>query len=65
MDVTSISDVATNLSASATNQAVGIAVLKKAINLESAGALALVAAIPTVSSTNLPVNIGQNINVAV
>ena len=65
MDVSSIASLATDLSATATNQSVGIAVLKKAINLESTGALALINAIPPIPSANLPVNLGQNINIAV
>ena len=39
MDVSSIASLATNLSETSTNQAVGIAVLKKALNIESAGAV--------------------------
>jgi hypothetical protein len=65
MDVAGIASLSTNLSETATNQSVGIAVLKKAINLESAGALALINAIPSIPSANLPVNLGQNINIAV
>lgn len=65
MDVAGIASLSTNLAETATNQAVGIAVLKKAINLESAGALALINAIPSIPSANLPINLGQNINIAV
>jgi hypothetical protein len=63
MDVTSIASLATNLSAAKTEQEVGIAVLKKAMDVESAGAIALINAIP--SAANLPANLGQNINIAV
>jgi hypothetical protein len=63
MDVTSIASLATNLSAAKTEQQVGIAVLKKAMDVESAGAVALINAIP--SAANLPANLGQNINIAV
>lgn len=63
MDVSSIASLATNLSETSTNQSVGIAVLKKALNIESAGALALIQAIP--NAANLPANLGQNINIAV
>lgn len=44
---------------------VGLAVLKKAINVEAQGAMALINAIPQPpqqSSANLPPNLGQNIN---
>ena len=37
-------------------------VLKKAVNLQAAGALALVQGITSTSSANLPAHLGQNIN---
>ena len=46
-----------------TNQAVSMAVLKKAINISAEGALALIEAIPNSSSVqNMPSHLGQNIN---
>lgn len=63
MDVMNIASLATDMSAAKTNQQVGIAVLKKAIDVEAAGATALINAIP--SAANLPANLGQNINIAV
>lgn len=63
MDVTSIASLATNLSTAKADQEIGIAVLKKAMDIESAGAMALINAIP--SAANLPANLGQNINIAV
>jgi hypothetical protein len=47
-----------------TNQAAGIAVLKKAMDLNAAGALALIEALPDASQSaaNLPPHLGQNIN---
>ncbi len=63
MDVTGIANVATAMSDASTNQAVGIAVLKKAIDLNAAGALALIEALPDNTSTqNLPAHLGKNIN---
>lgn len=63
MDVTDIASTATAISNASTNQAIGIAVLKKAIDLSAEGALALIEAIPDNSSTqNLPAHLGQNIN---
>lgn len=63
MDVSGIASLATSLSANKTDQQVGIAVLKKAMDVESAGATALINAIPQVpSAANLPPNLGQNIN---
>ena len=63
MDVTGIASVATTMAESRTNQAVGIAVLKKAMDVSAAGALALIQAIPDNRSIqNLPLHLGQNIN---
>lgn len=45
--------------------AVGVSILKKAINIEAQAAMALINAIPQppqVSSANLPPNLGKNIN---
>ena len=45
------------------SDAIGIAVLKKAMDAETQTAQALINAIPQpVSSANLPPNLGQNIN---
>lgn len=63
MDVTGIANVATAMSEASTNQAVSVAVLKKAIDLGAAGALALIQAIPDSPSVQkLPAHLGQNIN---
>lgn len=63
MDVTGIANVATAMAETSTNQAVSIAVLKKAMDLSAAGALALIEAIPdTQPIQNLPPHLGQNIN---
>jgi hypothetical protein len=48
-----------------TGDAAGIAVLKKAIDIEAQNAMALIAALPQPpqqSAANLPPNLGQNIN---
>lgn len=45
--------------------AVGLSVLKKAIDIEAQGAMALIAALPQPpqqSAANLPPHLGQNIN---
>lgn len=46
------------------NDAVGLSVLKKAMNIEAQGVQALLNAVPQAptSSANLPSNLGQNIN---
>lgn len=63
MDVTGIANLATTMSTVSTNQAISIAVLKKAINLSAEGALALIEAIPdNRSQQNLPPHLGQNVN---
>jgi hypothetical protein len=62
MDTSGIASLATNMAASATDQAVGIAVLKKAMDIEASGAATLLQAIPSASAANLPPHLGQNIN---
>jgi len=51
MDITSIAAAASANTAEQTQTMVGLAVLKKAIDIEAAGALALVRAIPTPTAT--------------
>lgn len=60
MDVSSIASLATQLSSQKTDEEVGYAVLKKAINIQANSAIALINAIPSVQ--NLPAHLGQNIN---
>jgi hypothetical protein len=63
MDVTGIASVATTLADVGTSQAVTIAVLKKAIDINAESATALIEAIPDNKSLqNLPAHLGQNIN---
>jgi len=60
MDVSTIASAATEMAATRTNAEVGTAVLKKAIDLQAQGALALLNALPQVP--NLPEHLGQNVN---
>ncbi|WP_423678778.1 MULTISPECIES: YjfB family protein [unclassified Undibacterium] len=63
MDVTGIANVATTLADVGTSQAVNIAVLKKAMDLQTENATALIQAIPNPNKVqNLPPYLGQNIN---
>ena len=62
MDTSSIASLATNMAATATGQAVGVAVLKKAMDIQASGAAALLQAIPPAPAANLPPHLGQNIN---
>jgi hypothetical protein len=62
MDTSSIASLATSMASTATGQAIGVAVLKKAMDIEANGALALLQAIPPVPTANLPAHLGQNIN---
>jgi hypothetical protein len=63
MDVSGIANLATSLTDSGTKQALGIAVLKKALEAESSAAMALINALPSApSSSNLPPHLGQNVN---
>ena len=62
MDVSSISNLATSLTSSSANAAVGTTVLKKALDVESSTATALINAIPVAPSASLPPHLGQNVN---
>lgn len=63
MDVTGIANTATVMSGVKTDQAISIAVLKKAMDINAAGALALIEAMPESSPIqSLPSHLGQNIN---
>ena len=63
MDVTGIAKLATSVAETGNKQEVGIAVLKRAQQIESAAALQLIDAIKSVPTVqNLPPNLGNNIN---
>jgi hypothetical protein len=62
MDVSNIPALSTAMSQTAVKQQVEISTLKKAMDIQEAGALALINAIPQVSSAGLPDNVGQTIN---
>ncbi len=64
MDVSNIASLATALSSTQTNDAVGILVLKKALDIGAANAEALIASLPEISvaASNLPPHLGQNVN---
>ena len=63
MDVSSIAQAATSIAETGTKQAVGIAVLKKAQDIQASSAQALIEAIPPApSAQRLPSNLGNTIN---
>lgn len=65
MSVSSIAGLSTVMAATQTNQDVGMAVLKKSMDIASNSASELLAAIPAPPpAANLPGNLGQNINTA-
>ena len=61
MDISSVSRISTAASQAQTGDAVSIAVLKKAIDLQAQGALQLINALPQ-PATNSPPNLGQGVN---
>jgi hypothetical protein len=61
MDVNGIASLATNMAQERTGQAVGVAVLKMALNAQASAAMALIDALPPVPQS-LPPNQGQNVN---
>lgn len=62
MEVKNIAHLATTIATTATNQAIGIAVLKKAADVQASSATALLEALPPATSANLPPHLGQKIN---
>ena len=63
MDITGIAQLATGLADTGTKQAVGMAVLRKAQDIQSSTATALIEAIPPVpAAPNLPAHLGSRIN---
>ncbi|MBB5369570.1 MULTISPECIES: YjfB family protein [unclassified Janthinobacterium] len=63
MDVGSIAQLSTTMAETGTRQAVGLSVLKKAQEVQSSTATALLAALPPVpAAPNLPAHLGNRIN---
>jgi hypothetical protein len=63
MDVTAMAKLATSIAETGNNQDVGLAVLKKAQDIESATATQLIDAIqPAPTVQNLPAHLGNTIN---
>ena len=63
MDVTDNANIATAMNDVKTDQAISIAVLKKSMDINAAGALALIEAMPeNLPIQSLPPHLGQNIN---
>lgn len=61
MDISSVSSLSTAASQAQTGDAVSIAVLKKAIDLQAQGALQLIDSLPQ-PTTNSPPHLGQGVN---
>jgi hypothetical protein len=63
MDVMGIAKLATSIADTGTRQEVGIAMLKKAQDIQAATATQLLDAVqPASAAPNLPSHLGQNIN---
>lgn len=62
MDATSIENLSTAMTNTRNIQDVGTTVLKKAIDMSASSAAELIAALPVPASSNLPPNLGRNIN---
>ncbi|OWW20699.1 YjfB family protein [Noviherbaspirillum denitrificans] len=62
MEVRQIAQLATTLATNETNQAIGIAVMKKAMDIQASSAAAMLEALPPATGVNLPPHLGQNIN---
>ena len=63
MSVSSIASLSTAMATTQTDTQIGVAILKKSIDIQSQSALELLQAIPSPApASNLPSNLGQNIN---
>ncbi|MEO8631109.1 MAG: YjfB family protein [Betaproteobacteria bacterium] len=62
MDVTGIASLASNIATTGLAQTVGVAVARKALDIEAATVAALVQAIPKPPASTPPFNLGQNID---
>ena len=63
MEIGSVDQMAMNIATAASNDAVGMAVLKKALQLQASNAAQLIQSMPKVTpSANLPSHLGQNVN---
>ncbi|MEN3294238.1 MAG: hypothetical protein V7642_3491 [Burkholderiales bacterium] len=62
MEINGIVNLATRMDATRTEQAIGIAVLKKALDTQATSAAALIQALPPVQSASMPPHLGQNVN---
>ncbi len=62
MDVTNIAHLTTTIATTATNQAVAVAVVKKANEVQASSAAAMLEALPPATPANLPEHIGRNVN---
>ena len=62
MDITTIASLATDLAQTRAAQSAGVTILRKAMDLESAGALALISSISPTPTAALPPHLGQLVN---
>jgi hypothetical protein len=68
MDISNIASLATTMASTATQEAIGMAVQRKAMDIQANSAAALLAALPSIAPTaptsgpNLPAHLGQNVN---
>ena len=65
MDISSIASLASNTASMTTGDAVGISVLKRALDIQAASALALIQALPALPAPSLPSHLGKNIDTTV
>ncbi|TFW09908.1 putative motility protein [Oxalobacteraceae bacterium OM1] len=62
MEINSLNNLATTLASTTPNDEVGLAVLKKANEVQASTAAALLEALPPATKPNLPAHLGQNVN---
>jgi prephenate dehydrogenase len=62
MDVNGIAKLATTMSETRNSQEVGVAVLKKALDISASNAATLIASVPMPQTQNLPAHLGKNVD---
>lgn len=62
MEVNGIAKLATTMAETRNSQEVGVAVLKKALDISASNAASLIASVPMPPAQNLPAHLGKNIN---
>lgn len=62
MDVNSVAKLATTMTETRNSQEVGVAVMKKALDISASNAATLIASVTAAPAQNLPAHLGRSVN---